>query len=155
MQEKKAYKICLLAANLLLLGIWIGLVCGLLPMQWRETQNMAITQLQKDGSMRAATVCSYTPTPFWFHADGENVKYGETRMNGVYLQETLATISERYIRTYGFNTKLTLSEQASSAGDFCYTLSGAPNGETWEVWVVCARNEAPRVMVYTGEVTAQ
>ncbi len=153
MVERKTVKACLIGGNGLLFVILLGLVFAYLPMQWRQTENASVTLMRDDGGMRAATLRSYDPNPFWFQAEERG--YGANRIQTVYLQKELAAVSENYLRTYGLDTALTLEKQASSAADFCYTISGVPNGEVWSVWVVCARGSEPRVTVYTGEEAAK
>jgi len=154
MTEKKVLKLCLIGGNCLLFVILLGLLFAYLPLQWHQTENAAVTTMGGNGGMRAATLRSYDPNPFWFPLMEER-GHGTQRMQTVYLQKELAAISENYVRTYGFDTVLSLEKQACSSTDFCYTISGAPNGEIWSVWVVCARGSEPRVTVYTGEEAAE
>lgn len=152
MQKTGRHFPALLLANLLLFVVLLVLLFGVLPPHWRTTESAAITQSRPDGGMQSATVTAFTPNPKFMQALNARPHLGQGQVNALYLEQQLSEISAQYLREYGFDTEIQLTKQAVSAQDFCYTVSGAPNGAVWEVWVVCDRDAQPRIFVSEQEV---
>lgn len=149
MKMGKSMYACLIASQVTLLIIISIILIDLLPTKWKICDNISISEVTSDGGMKTATVKYYTP---WLGEElsGESRKSTDKSVNEYSLMETLIGISEDYIREHGIGTEITLNVISSSVTDFTYSISGAENGDEWEVWISMPKCREPLVTVYKG-----
>lgn len=133
-----------------LLAALILLIIGLLPSKWTFMENISISQVNPEtGTMKAASVKYFAPNNGEAH-DGNSMKSTDKSINEYVITGELIEASSDYISEHGYDTKIEITKLSVSHNDLCYAISGAENGDVWEVWVSAPKGGTPYVTVYKG-----
>ena len=133
-----------------LLAALVLLIIGLLPSKWTFMDNISTSSFNEEtGGLNFARVKYFAPNNGEEH-DGDSMKSTDKSINEYVIAWELVRAFTDYIGVHGHDTKIELEKLSLSHNDFCYAISGAENGDVWEVWVSAPKGGTPYVTVYKG-----
>ena len=149
--EKKQMRL-LWCIQILFLVLFAAAIVSLCLPRWKiDDQSLNILYQDETGAQNRA-VPAYQQMPLLPFSEDETV--GDAAINRRNLNHLLANISNDYIHTYDFTkTQISLTVLSKSNHTFCYRISGAENGDYWDIWVLLDAQGAANATVYKSEGT--